>query len=90
MSNELLITQLVESNRELTAKCTEVLTKYEALAETVEQLKANLKEIDGDVDGIKAKFTWAKGYVAGWAAAIALGSSAVTLLFQWAARKLAH
>jgi hypothetical protein len=39
------------------------------------------------VSEIKAKLTWAKGYIAGMIAAFSLAGSAATLLIQWALKK---
>jgi 5,10-methenyltetrahydromethanopterin hydrogenase len=70
-------------------------------AEAVTQLTARFDRLErrlfGDsgevtktadqVSEIKAKLTWAKGYIAGMIAAFSLAGSAATLLIQWALKK---
>lgn len=91
MSNEALITQLIESNQEAVKACATACEQVKNLSERFDKLEKRVFGPDGvndDVDKIKEKFSYARGWLAGWACAIGLGSAAATAMVMTLLKKV--
>lgn len=86
-----LTRQLLETLQESTRQAATTAQAVKDLADRFDRFEKRVFGPDGiskDVDEIQNKFSYAKGYLAGWACAIGLGSAGAAITVQTLLKKI--
>lgn len=89
--SETLIAELIKSNQEAVRACATACEQVKNISERFDRLEQRVfgpAGVSDDVDEIQNKFSYAKGWLAGWACAIGLGSAGAAITVQSILKKM--